>query len=107
MSRSDEPASNLYIVNDSIQLGSPFGIYTASSRETLFRQFKPEMGILAEFPGQGGLLSALKNKLKYSAIHPHVPWFETSLSDILSEVGDLMDDGLQKELVSHYEAMTE
>ena len=107
MSRSDEPASNLYIVNDPIQLGSPFGIYAASSEETLFRLFQHEMEILAEFPGQGGLLSALTNKLKFSAIHPRVPWFDTSLSDILSEVGDLMDDGLQKELVSHYETMTE
>ena len=108
MSRGDEPVRNLYIVNDPIHLGGgPFGVYAASDTETLFRQFKHEMHIIAECPGQGGLLFALKAKLKYSAIGPHLPWFETTLNDILGEVGELMDEALQEKMISHYDAMAD
>ena len=60
------------------------------------------MEILARFPCQGHLLKTLHHRLKLTAVRDAVPWFDTSLEDIFSVVGDLMDDALQEERVSHF-----
>ena len=112
MSRSGESSRrNLYIVNDPISLGGPFGIFAASCEATLLEGFSKKVAedleILAEFPGRGDLLKTLHQRLKFYAIGKGLSWFQTTMSDILERVGDLLDDGLHAEQVSHFEAMVE
>ena len=107
MSRNDESVSNLYIVNDPIQLGGPFGIFAAPCEATLLEGFSDQVDILAEFPGRGDLLQTLRHKLSLYAIQKDMPWFETTMNDILWHVGELLDDAFRAERVSHFEAMVE
>jgi hypothetical protein len=104
-SQGSEPVSNLYILYQNDRLGGPYGIYKACCDDQLYERFSESMEILAIFPCQGRLLKTVHHRLKLTAVRDAVPWFDTSLEDIFSVVGDLMDNGLQEERVSHFVEM--
>ena len=104
-SQGSEPESNLYILYEASRLGGPFGIYEAYCEVILQEKFPEPVEILATFPCRGNLMRTLHHRLKIYAIREHVPWFDTSLDDIFSQIGDLMDDTLQLERGDHFVAM--
>ena len=104
-SQGSEPESNLYILYEASRLGGPFGIYEACCESNLQEGFSEPVEILAEFPCRGHLKSTLHHRLKIYAIQKDVPWFDTSLDDIFSQIGDMIDDMLQLERVCHFTAM--
>jgi hypothetical protein len=87
---------NLYVVYKADRLGGPFGLYSAPCRLDV------PVDVLAEFPGRGDLRFALQNKLKVHAILKDVMWFDTTLEDIFSHMGDLMDDCLRQDYEHHF-----
>ena len=103
-SQGSEP-ENLYILYQNDRLGGPYGIYKACCDDNLYERFSEPMEILAIFPCRGHLLKTLHHRLKLTAIRDAVPWFDTSLEDIFSVVGELMDDALREECVSHFVEM--
>ena len=103
-SQGPEPVSNLYILDQNDRLGGPYGIYKACCDDVVYERFGEPMEILAIFPCQGRLLKTLHHKLKLTAVRDAVPWFDTSLEEIFSVVGELMDDAL-RERVSHFVEM--
>ena len=109
MSQSDESESqqNLYIVqvHDPIHLGGPFGIFAAPDEDTLLDGFSENVEVLAEFPRRGDLLGTVHHKLRFDAIQKGLPWFSTTMDNILWQLGDVINDAIQAEQVSHFEAI--
>ena len=103
-SQGSEP-ENLYILYQNDRLGGPYGIYRACSEDVLYERFAGPMEILAIFPRRGHLLKTVHHKLKLTAVRDAVPWFDTSLEEIFSVVGELLDDALREDRISHFVEM--
>ena len=100
-----EPIWNIYIVHEPARFGGPFGVYVDECKEAVFDRIAKPVKILLEIPGRGLLAFKLEKAMKIYAIKKCVGWYDLSIEDLLSSLGEVLSDDFENQKSVHFASM--
>ena len=92
-------------MHEPCRFGGPFGVYVDDCEESVFDRIKRPVKILMEIRGKGLIGHKLDTVMKNYVISPAVSWFDLSIEDLLSSLGDVLSDDFEREKSVHYAGM--
>ena len=109
MAKKVESASesewNIYIVHEPCRFGGPFGVYVDDFEESVFERIAKPVKILMEIRGKGLIAHKLERALKTDLVKNTVSWYDLSIEDLLSSLGEVLSDDFEREKSVHYAGM--
>ena len=96
---------NIYIVHEPNRFGGPFGIFVDDSEEAVFERIAKPVKIFVTIRGRGLIAHKLDKVMKTYLVKNTVSWFDCTIEDILSSLGELLMDDFEREKSVHYAGM--
>ena len=96
---------NIYIVHEPCRFGGPFGVYVDDCEESVFERIAKPVKIFMEIRGKGLIAHKLERALKTDLVKNTVSWYDLSIEDLLSSLGEVLSDDFEREKSVHYAGM--
>ena len=91
-------------MHEPCRFGGPFGVYVDDCEESVFDRIAKPVKILMEIRGKGLLAHKLHKAMKTYVVGKTL-WFDCTIEELLSSLGEVLSDDFEREKSVHYAGM--